>query len=69
MVALRPASFHPAAPLVVGKESAGDEEYCDDGEEELHKNRGQGSGIRDQGSGIRKRIAQGAIVVTIMERL
>ena len=41
--AIAPARFHPAAPFVVRIERAGDEEEGDDGEEELHKSRDQGS--------------------------
>lgn len=47
MVALLPAGFYPAAPLVVGVERAGDEDDGGNGEEDLHKDRDQRTEIRD----------------------
>lgn len=59
-VALSPPRLHPATPFVVGEERAGDEDDNNDGEEQLHEV------VRDQGSGIRKRIADVATVLDLI---
>jgi hypothetical protein len=51
------AGGHPATPFVVGEDGEGDEDEGEEAEEDFHKKagiRGQGTGNREQGTGISK---------------